>query len=120
MGQKINPIGFRLAVNKSWVSKWYATPKDFPSMLREDLEVRGYIKTKLKNAAVSKIVIERPAKNALEDVTNSEYGVTLLDWLRLEAVPGNSPPLRPFWSQAHFFRFIRSGQLWKFFRRSYQ
>ena len=42
MGQKVNPIGFRLAVNKSWSSKWYATPKDFPLMLKEDLEVRNF------------------------------------------------------------------------------
>ena len=45
MGQKVNPIGFRLAVNKAWSSKWYATPKDFPSMLKEDLDVRNYIKS---------------------------------------------------------------------------
>ena len=44
MGQKVNPIGFRLSVNKAWSSKWYATPKDFPSMLKEDLDVRNYIK----------------------------------------------------------------------------
>jgi len=77
MGQKINPIGFRLAVNKSWSSKWYATPKDFPSMLREDLEVRGYIKNKLKNAAVSKIVIERPAKNAKITIHSARPGIII-------------------------------------------
>ena len=77
MGQKINPIGFRLAVNKSWSSKWYATPKDFPSMLREDLEVRGYIKNKLKNAAVSRIVIERPAKNAKITIHSARPGIII-------------------------------------------
>ena len=77
MGQKINPIGFRLAVNKSWLSKWYATPKDFPSMLREDLEVREYIKNKLKNAAVSKIVIERPAKNAKITIHSARPGIII-------------------------------------------
>ena len=77
MGQKINPIGFRLAVNKSWSSKWYATPKDFPSMLKEDLEVRGYIKNRLKNAAVSKIVIERPAKNAKITIHSARPGIII-------------------------------------------
>ena len=77
MGQKINPIGFRLAVNKAWSSKWYATPKDFPSMLKEDLDVRNYIKSKLKNAAVSKVVIERPAKNAKISIHSARPGIII-------------------------------------------
>ena len=77
MGQKVNPIGFRLAVNKSWSSKWYATPKDFPSMLKEDLDVRNYIKNKLKNAAVSKVVIERPAKNAKISIHSARPGIII-------------------------------------------
>ena len=77
MGQKVNPIGFRLAVNKAWSSKWYATPKDFPSMLKEDLDVRNYIKSKLKNAAVSKIVIERPAKNAKITIHSARPGIII-------------------------------------------
>lgn len=77
MGQKVNPIGFRLAVNKSWSSKWYATPKDFPSMLREDLDVRNYIKNKLKNAAVSKVIIERPAKNAKITIHSARPGIII-------------------------------------------
>ena len=77
MGQKINPIGFRLAVNKSWLSRWYATPKDFPSMLKEDLDVRNYIKNKLRNAAVSKVVIERPAKNAKITIHSARPGIII-------------------------------------------
>ena len=77
MGQKINPIGFRLAVNKSWLSRWYATPKDFPCMLKEDLDVRNYIKNKLKNAAVSKVVIERPAKNAKITIHSARPGIII-------------------------------------------
>jgi len=77
MGQKVNPIGFRLAVNKAWSSKWYATPKDFPSMLKEDLDVRNYIKSKLKNAAVSKVVIERPAKNAKITIHSARPGIII-------------------------------------------
>ena len=77
MGQKVNPIGFRLAVNKAWSSKWYAIPKDFPLMLKEDLDVRNYIKSKLKNAAVSKVVIERPAKNAKITIHSARPGIII-------------------------------------------
>lgn len=59
MGQKINPIGFRLAVNKDWRSKWYANKQDFPAFLHSDLKIRNYLKSKLQFAALSRIVIER-------------------------------------------------------------
>ncbi len=59
MGQKVNPIGFRLAVNKDWRSKWFASKQDFPSFLHSDIKIREYLKSKLQFAAVSKIVIER-------------------------------------------------------------
>ena len=64
MGQKIHPTGFRLAVNKNWTSRWYSNSKNFPAMLHEDIKVRDFLKKKLAHAAVSKVVIERPAKNA--------------------------------------------------------
>ena len=64
MGQKIHPIGFRLSVNKNWSSRWYANSKNFPEMLQSDIKVRAFLNKKLANAAVSKIIIERPAKNA--------------------------------------------------------
>ena len=50
MGQKINPNGFRLAVTKNWTSRWYAGNTNFASMLQEDIDVRNYLKKKLKNA----------------------------------------------------------------------
>lgn len=59
MGQKVNPIGYRLAVNKDWGSKWYASKQEFPAFLHSDLKIRRYLKGKLQFAAVSKIVIER-------------------------------------------------------------
>lgn len=59
MGQKVNPVGFRLAVNKDWASKWYAPPGEFPEFLHADIAVRKYLKEKLAFAAVSKILIER-------------------------------------------------------------
>ena len=64
MGQKIHPTGFRLAVSRNWASRWYASNRDFAGMLAEDIKVREYLKAKLKNAAVSRVLIERPAKNA--------------------------------------------------------
>jgi small subunit ribosomal protein S3 len=59
MGQKVNPIGFRLAVTKDWRSKWYAPEKEYADSLHSDLAIRKYLKDKLMTAAVSKIVIER-------------------------------------------------------------
>ena len=59
MGQKVNPIGYRLAVNKDWTSKWYATKQEFPDLLHSDLGVRRYLKDKLQFGAVSRIMIER-------------------------------------------------------------
>lgn len=59
MGQKVNPIGFRLAVTKDWRSKWYASRQDFPGFLHADLKIRNYLKEKLMFAAVARIVIER-------------------------------------------------------------
>ncbi len=59
MGQKVNPIGFRLAVTKDWRSKWYASEKEFADFLHSDLEIRKYLKNKLSSAALAKIVIER-------------------------------------------------------------
>lgn len=59
MGQKVNPIGFRLAVSKDWRSKWYAPEKEYADALHSDLEIRKYLKDKLNQAAVARIVIER-------------------------------------------------------------
>src|ERR671916_668097 len=61
MGQKIHPTGFRLALNKNWASRWYANNKSFSGMLLEDVRVRDFLKEKLGHAAVSRVVIERPA-----------------------------------------------------------
>jgi small subunit ribosomal protein S3 len=59
MGQKVNPIGFRLAVQKDWRSKWYAPKKEFADALHSDIAIRAYLKSKLMQAAIAKIVIER-------------------------------------------------------------
>jgi small subunit ribosomal protein S3 len=77
MGQKIHPTGFRLPVTRNWASRWYASNKNFSTMLAEDLKVRDYLKTRLKNAAVSRILIERPAKNARITIFSARPGVVI-------------------------------------------
>ena len=77
MGQKIHPIGFRLAVNKNWGSKWYANSKNFGAMLNEDLKVREYLKKKLAHASVGRVVIERPAKDARITIHSARPGVVI-------------------------------------------
>ena len=77
MGQKIHPIGFRLSVLRNWSSKWYANSKAFPGMLQEDIKVREFLKQKLAHAAVSRIIIERPAKNAKITIFSARPGIVI-------------------------------------------
>ena len=77
MGQKINPTGFRLSVSRNWASRWYASNRDFAGMLAEDIKVREYLKKKLKSAAVSRVLIERPAKNARITIFSARPGVVI-------------------------------------------
>jgi len=77
MGQKIHPTGFRLSVNRNWSSKWYANSKNFAGMLAEDLKVREFLKKKLAHASLSKIIIERPAKNARITLYSARPGVVI-------------------------------------------
>ncbi|HSB23807.1 MAG TPA: 30S ribosomal protein S3 [Burkholderiaceae bacterium] len=77
MGQKIHPTGFRLPVTRAWSSRWYAGSRNFATMLAEDLQVREYLKKRLKNAAVSRILIERPAKNARITIYSARPGVVI-------------------------------------------
>jgi len=77
MGQKIHPTGFRLAVTRNWGSRWYAGNGNFADMLNEDLNVRTYLKKKLKNASVGRVLIERPAKNARITIFSSRPGVVI-------------------------------------------
>jgi len=77
MGQKINPTGFRLAVSRNWNSRWFATGKEFSRMLGEDLHVRDYLRRKLRNASIGRILIERPAKNARITIFSARPGVVI-------------------------------------------
>src|SRR2546429_4570131 len=77
MGQKINPTGFRLSVNRDWASKWYANSKHFPATLNEDIKVRDYLRKKLSHASVGKITIERPAKTGVITIHSARPGVVI-------------------------------------------
>jgi small subunit ribosomal protein S3 len=77
MGQKIHPTGFRLAVSRDWDSRWYANKRDFAGMLAEDIKVREYLKKKLKNASVSRVLIERPSKSARITIFSARPGVVI-------------------------------------------
>ena len=77
MGQKINPIGFRLAVNRNWSSRWYANSRQFAGMLAEDIKVRAFLKKKLAHASVGRVLIERPAKDARITIFSARPGVVI-------------------------------------------
>lgn len=77
MGHKVHPTGFRLGVIKDWTSTWYADSKNFPEFLNADLKVRAFIKEKLKQASVSRVQIERPARNARITIHTARPGIVI-------------------------------------------
>jgi len=77
MGQKVHPTGIRLGIVKDWTSKWYADSKEFPEYVRRDHQLRVFIKTKLKDASVSKIAIERPAKKVNITIHTARPGIVI-------------------------------------------
>lgn len=76
MGQKVNPIGLRVGINRTWDSIWYAN-EGFADQLHEDLKIRSYLKKTLKAAGISKILIERPAKKARVTIYTARPGVVI-------------------------------------------
>ncbi|PTW61576.1 SSU ribosomal protein S3P [Breoghania corrubedonensis] len=77
MGHKVNPIGLRLGINRTWDSRWYADKSEYGSMLHEDFRIRDYLLDTLKQAAVSKVVIERPHKKCRVTVHSARPGVVI-------------------------------------------
>ncbi len=77
MGQKVHPIGIRLGYIKDWRSRWYASSKDYPELLYQDLMVREQLKKKLAHASVSHIQINRPAKNAQITIHTARPGIVI-------------------------------------------
>ena len=77
MGQKSNPIGLRLQINRTWDSRWYAEGRDYSKLLKEDIEIRKFIMETLPQAAISKVVIERPAKLCRVSIYAARPGVII-------------------------------------------
>ena len=77
MGQKVNPVGLRLGVNRGWDSTWYAKKKDFGKYLIEDFKIRKYIKKNIINSGVSDIIIERSAKKCTDSIHTSRPGFVI-------------------------------------------
>lgn len=77
MGQKVNPNGLRLGINKDWEAKWYSNKKDFAKYLDRDVKIRKYLKENLKNAGIAKVEIERSAKKTEVVIHTSKPGVMI-------------------------------------------
>ena len=77
MGQKINPIGLRLQVNRTWDSRWFADGKDYGDLLHEDLAIRDFVKKNAVQAGISRVVIERPHKKCRVTIHAARPGVII-------------------------------------------
>jgi small subunit ribosomal protein S3 len=77
MGQKVNPIGMRLQVNRTWDSRWYAESKDFGNLLLEDLKIREFVKEECKQAGIARVIIERPHKKCRVTIHAARPGVII-------------------------------------------
>lgn len=77
MGQKVNPNGLRIGINKDWEAKWYANKSDFSKYLNNDVEIRKYLSTNFKTAGISKIVIERNKKRCEVFIYASKPGIII-------------------------------------------
>jgi small subunit ribosomal protein S3 len=77
MGQKVNPIGLRLGVNRTWDSRWYANSREYGKLLHEDIAIRAMLMKELKQAAISKVVIERPHKKCRVSIHSGRPGVVI-------------------------------------------
>ncbi len=90
MGQKVNPIGFRIALDKQWCSRWFSDKKHFGALLAEDMTIREVVMKRLANAAVAKIVIERYANRVRVNIFTARPGIVIgrkgndVDQVRLE------------------------------------
>ena len=77
MGQKINPIGMRLGINRTWDSRWYAHKREFGNLLHEDIKIRSFLEKKLAAASIAKIVIERPHKKCRVTIHSARPGIII-------------------------------------------
>ena len=99
MGQKVQPIGIRLGISTDWKSRWYASGTDYAKNLKEDLQVRDYIRKRLENASISDITIERPAQNLKVVIHSARPGTVIgkkgedINSLRRELTEMNGAPV---------------------------
>ena len=99
MGQKVQPIGIRLGISTDWKSRWYASGTDYAKYLKEDLQVRDYIRKRLENASISDITIERPAQNLKVVIHSARPGTVIgkkgedINSLRRELTEMNGAPV---------------------------
>ncbi|MGB4952103.1 MAG: 30S ribosomal protein S3 [Rhizobiaceae bacterium] len=77
MGHKVNPIGLRLGINKTWDSRWFSGKREYGALLHEDMAIRSWLKTQLKQAAVARIVIERPHKKCRVTIHSARPGIVI-------------------------------------------
>ncbi len=77
MGQKVNPIGMRLGINRTWDSRWFASKNDYGGLLHEDLKIREYLENELSAASISKVVIERPHKKCRVTIHSARPGIII-------------------------------------------
>ena len=77
MGQKVNPVGLRLGINRTWDSRWYAGKNEYGKLLHEDVKIREILHKELKQAAVARIVIERPHKKCRVTIHSARPGVVI-------------------------------------------
>ena len=77
MGQKVNPVGLRLGINRTWDSRWYASRAAYGQLLHEDIKIRDFLKKRLQQAGVSRVIIERPAKKARVTIHTARPGVVI-------------------------------------------
>jgi small subunit ribosomal protein S3 len=77
MGQKVNPIGIRLGINRTWDSRWYANDDNYAGLLHEDIKLREFLFDRLSQAGISRVVIERPAKKARVTIHSARPGVVI-------------------------------------------
>ena len=71
MGQKVNPVGLRLGINRTWDSRWYSGRREYGQLLHEDMKIREYLREQLKQAGISKILIERPQGTTVDQVADA-------------------------------------------------
>ena len=77
MGQKVHPMAMRIGIIRTWHSRWFAKPKDYPKFIEQDYRVRNFIKKRFKQAAVSKIIIERLADKLRVRIYSARPGIII-------------------------------------------